>query len=253
MSEALLQVDNLAKRFGGIVASDDLTLTVAGGELHAVIGPNGAGKTTLIAQLSGQLMPDAGHIRFAGYDITQLPMHRRSALGLARSFQITSLFLDLSVLDNVALAVQAHAGHSFRFWRNARSEPELRDPARAALARVGLSERADRPAAALSHGEHRQLELAMALAGSPRMLLLDEPMAGLGPEQSTRMVEMLRALKKELTILLVEHDMEAVFALADRITVLVYGRVIATGAPADIRANAAVRDAYLGEQEATHG
>jgi branched-chain amino acid transport system ATP-binding protein len=253
MNEALLQADSLAKRFGGIVASDDLTLTVAGGELHAVIGPNGAGKTTLIAQLSGQLTPDAGHVRFAGNDITQLPMHRRSALGLARSFQITSLFLDLSVLDNVALAVQAHAGHSFRFWRNARSESELRDPARAALARVGLSERADWPAAALSHGEHRQLELAMALAGSPRMLLLDEPMAGLGPEESARMVEMLRALKRELTILLVEHDMEAVFALADRITVLVYGRVIATGAPADIRANAAVRDAYLGEQEATHG
>jgi branched-chain amino acid transport system ATP-binding protein len=253
MSEALLQVDNLAKRFGGIVASDDLALSVAAGELHAVIGPNGAGKTTLIAQLSGQLTPDAGAIRFAGNDITSLPMYRRSALGLARSFQITSLFLDLSVLDNVALAVQAHAGHSFRFWRDARSEPELRDPAYAALARVGLSERAKLPASALSHGEHRQLELAMALASSPRMLLLDEPMAGLGPEESARMVGMLRALKRELTILLVEHDMEAVFALADRITVLVYGRVIASGAPADIRANAAVRDAYLGEAEAAHG
>jgi branched-chain amino acid transport system ATP-binding protein len=248
----MLQVDNLAKRFGGIVATDNLTLAIAAGELHAVIGPNGAGKTTLIAQLSGQLAPDAGRIRFAGGDITQLPMHRRSALGLARSFQITSLFLDLSVLDNVALAVQAHAGHSFRFWRNARSEPELRQPARAALARVGLSQRADLPASLLSHGEHRQLELAMALAGSPRMLLLDEPMAGLGPEESARMVETLRALKRELTILLVEHDMDAVFALADRITVLVYGRVIASGAPADIRANAAVRDAYLGEQEAAH-
>jgi branched-chain amino acid transport system ATP-binding protein len=253
MSEALLQVDNLAKRFGGIVASDNLALSIAAGELHAVIGPNGAGKTTLIAQLSGQLTPDAGTIRFAGNDITSLPMYRRSALGLARSFQITSLFLDLSVLDNVALAVQAHAGHSFRFWRNARSEPELRDPARAALTRVGLGERAHLPASALSHGEHRQLELAMALASSPRMLLLDEPMAGLGPEESARMVGMLRALKRELTILLVEHDMEAVFALADRITVLVYGRVIASGAPADIRANAAVRDAYLGEAEAAHG
>jgi branched-chain amino acid transport system ATP-binding protein len=250
MSGTLLQADNLAKRFGGIVASDDLSLSVAGGELHAVIGPNGAGKTTLIAQLSGQLRPDAGVIRFAGNDITALPMHRRSQLGLARSFQITSLFLDLSVLDNVALAVQAHAGHSFRFWRAARSEPELRDPARAALARVGLSERAGEPASALSHGEHRLLELAMALAGSPRMLLLDEPMAGLGPEESARMVAMLRALKNELTILLVEHDMEAVFALADRITVLVYGRVIASGAPAEIRANADVRDAYLGEAEA---
>ena len=253
MSGPLLQVEKLAKRFGGIVATDDLSLNVANGELHAVIGPNGAGKTTLIAQLSGQIAADSGRIHFDGHDITALPMYKRSALGLARSFQITSLFLDLSVLDNVALAVQAHAGHSFRFWRDARKEAELRDPARAALARVGLADRADRQAASLSHGEHRQLELAMALAGSPRMLLLDEPMAGLGPEESARMVEMLRALKQELTILLVEHDMEAVFALADRITVLVYGRVIASGAPADIRANAAVRDAYLGEQEAAHG
>jgi len=253
MADALLQTENLAKRFGGIVASDDVTLAVAAGELHAVIGPNGAGKTTLIAQLSGQLAPDAGRIHFAGHDISALPMYRRSHLGLARSFQITSLFLDLSVLDNVALAVQAHRGHSFRFWRDARDEAGLREPARAALARVGLSAREQQPAAALSHGEHRQLELAMALAGNPRLLLLDEPMAGLGPEESARMVAMLRELKKELTILLVEHDMEAVFALADRITVLVYGRVIASGAPAAIRANSQVRDAYLGEQEAAHG
>lgn len=249
MSEPLLKVDHLGKRFGGIVATDDLSLAVGPGELHAIIGPNGAGKTTLIAQLSGQLSADSGRIYFASADITTLPMYRRSRLGLARSFQITSLFLDLSVLDNVALAVQAHAGHSFHFWRDARSEPELRDPARAALARAGLSERADWPASLLSHGEHRQLELAMALAGSPRMLLLDEPMAGLGPEESARMVDMLRALKGDLTILLVEHDMEAVFALADRITVLVYGRAIASGKPADIRANAAVREAYLGETE----
>jgi branched-chain amino acid transport system ATP-binding protein len=249
----LLRVEGLAKRFGGIVATDDLTLGIPEGELHAVIGPNGAGKTTLIAQLSGQLVPDSGRINFGGTDITGVSMPSRSLLGLARSFQITSLFLDLSVLDNVALAVQAHAGHSFHFWRNARREPELRDPARAALARVGLSARADLPASALSHGEHRQLELAMALASRPRMLLLDEPMAGLGPEESARMVSMLRDLKKELTILLVEHDMEAVFALADRITVLVYGRVIASGKPEDIRTNAQVRDAYLGEQEAVHG
>ena len=252
MSEPLLNVEHLGKRFGGIVATDDLSLSVGDGELHAIIGPNGAGKTTLIAQLSGQLSADSGRIHFAGNDITTLPMYRRSLLGLARSFQITSLFLDLSVLDNVALAVQAHAGHSFHFWRDARRESELRDPARAALARAGLSERADRPASLLSHGEHRQLELAMALAGSPRMLLLDEPMAGLGPEESARMVDMLRALKGELTILLVEHDMEAVFALADRITVLVYGRAIASGTPADIRANAAVREAYLGETEGAH-
>ena len=247
MSEIMLQAENLGKRFGGIVATDDLTLTVAAGELHAVIGPNGAGKTTLIAQLSGQLTPDSGRIRFDGRDITALPMHKRSTLGLARSFQITSLFLDLSVLDNVALAVQAHAGHSFRFWRDARLDKDLREPARAALTRVGLGDRADWQAAALSHGEHRQLELAMALAGNPRMLLLDEPMAGLGPEESARMVELLRGLKSELTILLVEHDMEAVFALASRITVLVYGRVIASGTPDDIRANAQVREAYLGE------
>jgi len=249
----LLRVESLAKRFGGIVATDNLTLSVPEGELHAVIGPNGAGKTTLIAQLSGQFVPDSGRVYFGGGDITGVSMPARSLLGLARSFQITSLFLDLSVLDNVALAVQAHAGHSFHFWRNARREPELRDPARAALARVGLSARADLPASALSHGEHRQLELAMALASRPRMLLLDEPMAGLGPEESARMVSMLRDLKKELTILLVEHDMEAVFALADRITVLVYGRVIASGKPEDIRNNTQVRDAYLGEQEAVHG
>jgi len=254
MNEPLLQVENLAKRFEGIVASDDLTLEVARGELHAVIGPNGAGKTTLITQISGELTPDAGCVRFAGTDITALPTYQRSALGLARSFQITSLFLDLSVLDNVALAVQAHTGHSFKFWRNARAEKELREPGRALLARVGLSDRADWPASVLSHGEHRLLELAMALAGSPRLLLLDEPMAGLGPEESTRIVGMLRALKQELTILLVEHDMEAVFALADRITVLVYGRVIASGRPAEIRSSKDVRDAYLGEDdaEATH-
>jgi branched-chain amino acid transport system ATP-binding protein len=249
----LLRVENLAKRFGGIVATDDLTFGIPEGELHAVIGPNGAGKTTLIAQLSGQLVPDSGRIYFAGGDITAVPMHARSALGLARSFQITSLFLDLSVLDNVALAAQARAGHSFHFWRNARHEPELRDPARTTLARVGLSARTDYTASALSHGEHRQLELAMALASKPRLLLLDEPMAGLGPEESARMVAMLRELKKELTILLVEHDMEAVFALADRITVLVYGRMIASGRPEDIRNNVQVRDAYLGEQEAVHG
>ena len=253
MADPLLQVEGLSKHFGGIVASDALSLEVTRGELHAVIGPNGAGKTTLIGQLTGLLLPDSGTVRFGGEDITALAAYQRSLLGLARSFQITSLFPDLSALDNVALAVQAHEGHSFHFWRDARKEPPLREPARAALARVGLAGRADLPASALSHGEHRQLELAMALAGRPRMLLLDEPMAGMGPEQSARMVAMLRALKGEVTILLIEHDMEAVFALADRITVLVYGRVIATGKPEEIRANAQVRDAYLGEAEATHG
>jgi branched-chain amino acid transport system ATP-binding protein len=250
VADALLQIDGLSKRFGGIVASDAITLEVPRGELHAIIGPNGAGKTTLIAQLSGQTLPDQGHIHFAGTQITHMPEYQRSQLGLARSFQITSLFLDLSVLDNVALAVQAHAGHSFKLWRNARRIPELREPALAALERVGLAARAQARASALSHGEHRLLELAMALAGKPRMLLLDEPMAGLGPEESARMVAMLTELKRQYTILLVEHDMEAVFALADRITVLVYGRGIATGLPADIRTNAQVREAYLGDDSA---
>ena len=249
MADTLLAVEGLTKRFGGILASDDIVLDVKQGELHAIIGPNGAGKTTLIGQLTGMLTPDSGTVRFAGEDITALPAYSRSLLGLARSFQITSLFLDLSVLDNVALAVQAHAGHSFQFWRDARKEKDLREPALAALARVGLADRADRQASALSHGEHRQIELAMALAGKPRMLLLDEPMAGLGTDESVRMVKLLRELKREYTILLIEHDMEAVFALADRISVLVYGRVIASGTPEVIRANKDVRDAYLGEQE----
>ena len=253
MPEGLLEIEGLSKRFGGVVASDAISLNVPPGELHAVIGPNGAGKTTLIGQLAGELAPDAGRIRFEGRDVTALPTWRRSQLGLARSFQITSLFLDFTALDNVALAVQAHAGHSFHFWRPARREDSLREPARAALARVGLASRADVLVSKLSHGEHRQLEIAMALATNPRMLLLDEPMAGMGPEESARMVTMLRELKRQLTILLIEHDMEAVFALADRITVLVYGRIIASDAPEAIRANEEVRQAYLGEQEAVQG
>jgi branched-chain amino acid transport system ATP-binding protein len=245
----LLQIEGLTKRFGGVVASDNIVLDVHAGELHAVIGPNGAGKTTLIGQLTGEIASDAGRVHFGGLDVTALPTYQRSARGLARSFQITSLFLDFTALDNVALAVQARAGHSFRFWHDARREPALREPAHAALARVGLAHRADVIVSNLSHGEHRQLEIAMALATRPRMLLLDEPMAGMGPEESQRMVKTLRELKGELTILLIEHDMEAVFALADRITVLVYGRVIATGAPEEIRANAEVRQAYLGDHE----
>jgi branched-chain amino acid transport system ATP-binding protein len=248
VAEPLLRIEGLAKHFGGVIASDDISLEVAAGELHAIIGPNGAGKTTLIGQLAGEIAPDAGRILFAGQNVTALATPRRSALGLARSFQITSLFPEFTALDNVALAVQAHAGHSFRFWAPARRAAELREPARAALGRVGLAARADTVVARLSHGEHRQLELAMALATRPRLLLLDEPMAGLGPDESGRMVELMRELKQEVTILLIEHDMEAVFALADRITVLVYGRVIASGAPAAIRKNAAVRKAYLGEQ-----
>ena len=256
MPEPLLKVAGLVKRFGGILASDQITLNVGAGELHAIIGPNGAGKTTLIGQLAGELRPDLGRIHFAGRDITRAPAYRRSALGLARSFQITSVFLDFSTLGNAALAAQAHAGHSFRFWRDARREPALRDVATEVLARVGLSDRAEVPAANLSHGERRQLEIAMALATRPRLLLLDEPMAGMGIDESARMVTLLQALKRQVSIVLIEHDMEAVFALADRISVLVYGRVIASGTPAEIRADPEVRQAYLGEQspsDARHG
>jgi branched-chain amino acid transport system ATP-binding protein len=247
-----LQIEGLTKRFGGVIASDAITLDIPRGEFHAVIGPNGAGKTTLIGLLAGEIAPHAGMIKFDGGDITALATERRSALGLARSFQITSLFHDFTALDNVALAVQAHAGHSFRFWNDARRDDALRQPAQAALARVGLADRAGMRVDRLSHGEHRQLEIAMALATQPRLLLLDEPMAGMGADESARMVAMLRELKGGITILLIEHDMATVFALADRITVLVYGRVIASGKPAAIRADAAVREAYLGEQEASH-
>ena len=255
MADSLLRVENLVRRFGGLIATDHLSLDVAPGELHAIIGPNGAGKTTLISQLTGQLTPNAGTIHFAGQDITRLPAYRRSRLGLARSFQITSLLSDFSAIDNVALAAQAHDGHSFRFWGNARKEKHLRDAARAALGRVGLAARADLLVSRLSHGEQRELELAVALATKPKLLLLDEPMAGLGATESARMVALLKELRREVTIVLVEHDMEAVFALADRITVLVYGRVIASGAPADIRRDDEVKRAYLGDQHvvASHG
>jgi branched-chain amino acid transport system ATP-binding protein len=248
VADPLLRVEKLVRRFGGILATDHVSLDVAKGELHAIIGPNGAGKTTLISQLTGHLAPNSGAISLAGRDITHLPAYRRSALGLARSFQITSLLLDFTAADNVALAAQAHDGHSFRFFADARKEKGLRDAAQAALQRVGLSERANVPVSKLSHGEQRELELAVALATKPQLLLLDEPMAGLGVTESARMVKLLGELRKEVTIVLVEHDMEAVFALADRISVLVYGRVIASGAPADIRQNEEVKRAYLGDQ-----
>jgi len=248
VAEPLLCVKDLMRRFGGIVATDRVSLDVARGELHAIIGPNGAGKTTLISQLTGQLTPDAGSVSLAGRDITRLPAWRRSALGLARSFQVTSLLLDFTAADNVALAAQAHDGHSFRFLGDARRENGLRNKALAALQRVGLAERADVVVSRLSHGEQRELELAVALATRPQLLLLDEPMAGLGVTESARMVNLLRELRKEVTIVLVEHDMEAVFALADHISVLVYGRVIASGAPSDIRQNEEVKRAYLGDQ-----
>jgi branched-chain amino acid transport system ATP-binding protein len=248
VAEPLLRVEKLVRRFGGIVATDNVSLDVATGELHAIIGPNGAGKTTLISQLTGHLSPHAGTVTLGGLDITYLPAHRRCALGLARSFQITSLLLDFTAADNVALAAQAHAGSSFRFFADARKEKGLRDAAHAALDRVGLAHRADVVVSRLSHGERRELELAVALASRPKILLLDEPMAGLGVTESQRMVKLLQELRKEVSIVLVEHDMEAVFALADRISVLVYGRVIASGDPAAIRQNEEVKRAYLGDQ-----
>lgn len=247
---ALLETRGLVKRFGGLVATDAVSIDVRPGEIHALIGPNGAGKTTLVSQLTGSLAPDAGTIHFAGRDVTRLPTHARVRLGLARSFQITSVLREFTALENVALAVQAHAGHSFRFLADARRDERLRGPARLGLEAVGLGARADTLAAALSHGEQRQLEIAMALAGDPKLLLLDEPMAGMGAEESQHMIDFLRALKSKRAILLIEHDMDAVFQLADRITVLVYGRAIASGTPDAIRANAEVRQAYLGEEVA---
>jgi branched-chain amino acid transport system ATP-binding protein len=251
VTDGLLGVRGLTKRFGGLVATDGVDLDVAEGETLAIIGPNGAGKTTLIGQLSGDLIPDAGTIRFAGADITALRAAARSQRGLARSFQITSIFRDFTALDNVALAVQAHAGHSFHFWTPARAERALREPAHAILEQVGLGARADVPAGTLAHGEQRQLEIAMALGTRPTLLLLDEPVAGMGADESQRMVQLLRALRGRHTIVLVEHDMDVVFALADRISVMVYGRVIASGTPEAIRANADVRRAYLGEETLT--
>ena len=247
MGDALLEVRALVKSFGGLTATSHVDLDVRERETHAIIGPNGAGKTTLIAQLAGDLRPDHGTIRFAGDDVTALGAPPRSRRGIARSFQITSVFRDFTALENVALAVQAHAGSSFSFFRDARRDPRLREPARAMLESVGLGPRADVLAANLAHGEQRQLEIAMALATRPRLLLLDEPVAGMAAEESQQMIRLLASLKTHHTMVLVEHDMDAVFTLADRISVMVYGRIIATGAPVEIRANDEVRRAYLGE------
>jgi branched-chain amino acid transport system ATP-binding protein len=248
MAELILEAQDLRKSFGALAATDGVSLELREGETHAIIGPNGAGKTTLISQLAGNLRPDSGSIRFDGDDVTALSAPARARKGLARSFQITSIYRDFTALDNVALAVQAHAGHSFRFWRPAREERALREPARAVLDEVGLGAKADVLAANLAHGEQRQLEVAMALATRPRLLLLDEPVAGMGLEESLRMVQFLSGLKGKRSIILVEHDMDAVFTLADRISVLVYGRIIASGTPEEVRANAEVRRAYLGEE-----
>jgi branched-chain amino acid transport system ATP-binding protein len=247
MSEPILRLASLSKSFGALKVSDAISLDVLAGETHAIIGPNGAGKTTLIHQISGALAPDAGRIAFDGHDVTELPMPARAHLGLARSFQITHVLPRFTALENVALAVQARSGSSFRFWQPAAQEEALNVPALEALEVVGLHARAHTAAGSLSHGEKRRLELAIALAQAPKLLLLDEPMAGAGAEETHRLVETLKGLKRRYTMVLVEHDMQAVFALADRISVLVEGRIIATGAPQAVRVDPAVRAAYLGE------
>ena len=246
MRPTILRIAKLSKTFGGVVATDELSLDVEQGELHAIIGPNGAGKTTLIAQLSGEIFPDSGRVFFQDKDITMLPPFKRSRIGIARSFQITSLMLEMNVIDNVALATQANEGHSYKFWKSARDDLDLNQSAMHTLREVGLEGREFEKVQNLSHGEHRQLEIAMALATQPHLLLLDEPMAGMGTEEGGKILEILKLLKKRKTILLIEHDMDVVFALADRITVLVYGRAIASGSPESIKADERVREAYLG-------
>ena len=248
MVEPVLRLERLRKKFGALVVTDDVTIDVMPGELHAVIGPNGAGKTTLINQISGLLAPDAGRILFAGRDITALPVHARAELGLARSFQVSSILPSFSALENVALAVQARTGSSFRVLGRADIEAALNGPAMAALADVGLAQRVHVRAGQLSHGEKRALELAIALAMEPKVLLLDEPMAGTGREETARLVDVLAKLKGRFSVLLVEHDMTAVFALADRISVLIYGRILASGTPAQVRADPRVVAAYLGDE-----
>jgi len=249
----LLRIRGLVKRFGGLAATDGVDLAVAPDEIHALIGPNGAGKTTLIHQIAGSLAPDAGRIEFDGRDVTRLGMHARVAGGLARSFQLVSLFPRLTVLDNLAFAVQARAGSSFRFWRPAADEDALFAEARMLAAEVDLAERVDARAGSLAHGEQRRLEIGLALATRPRLLLLDEPLAGLGPEESDRMVTLVSGLRARCTMLLVEHDMDAVFRLANRVSVLVSGRIIATGTPDEIRAHPEVRRAYLGDDATVEG
>jgi branched-chain amino acid transport system ATP-binding protein len=248
MAEPLLHLQGLCKNFGSLVVTDDVTLDVHAGEMHALIGPNGAGKTTLINQMSGLIAPDAGTVVFAGDDITALPPETRALRGMSRTFQISSILPGFAVLENVALAVQARSGSSFRFFGDAAAEPALNIPAMAALEAAGIADRANARAGELSHGEKRALELAIALAMQPRLLLLDEPMAGIGRDETERLVNLLLQLKGQLTMILVEHDMAAVFALADRISVLIRGRLLITGSPAQVRADPQVVAAYLGEQ-----
>ena len=252
MTAPVLKLTSLRKSFGALRVTDDVSLEIAAGELHAIIGPNGAGKTTLVHQISGLVAPDSGRIAFDGEDVTKLPMHARARRGLIRSFQLVSILPSFSARENVALAAQAISGSSFRFAGDAAAEPALNEIAMTLLARFGLAARAEFPAGLLSHGEKRQLELAIAMASQPKLLLLDEPLAGTSHEESARVIATLKDLKREVPIILVEHDMDAVFALADRVSVLVYGRIIASGAPDVVRRDPEVRSAYLGD-EATEG
>ncbi len=250
MTPPLLDVSGLEKRFGALVATDRVDLQVRRGEVHALIGPNGAGKTTFVSQLGGQLAPDRGRIVFDGVDVTSLAPHQRARRGLVRSFQITRLFKSASVLDNVALAVQAVSGSSFRAWRPMRADAKELERAREVLADIGLAAKATHAIDQLSHGERRALEVGMALASRPLLMLLDEPMAGMGADESARMERLIDVVRATSTVLLIEHDVDAVFRLADRVSVLVGGRLIATGAPDAVRADAAVVAAYLGDETA---
>lgn len=245
---AILSIRDLRKSYGALKVTDGISLDVEPGEVHAIIGPNGAGKTTFIAQLCGQIRQDSGQIIYGGRDVSQTDMAGRVRMGMARSFQITSILPGFTVRDNVAMAVQARSGSSFRFFRPAASEAELNEAAMDYLAQVGLTDRAGEIASNLSHGEHRQMEIAMALATQPDLMLLDEPFAGTGQQEAEMLLHLLQRFKGKVTMLLIEHDMNAVFALADRVSVMVYGRLIATGTPDEVRANADVRAAYLGDE-----
>jgi len=246
MSAPVLSLEGISKSYGALRATRDVSLHVAAGEIHALIGPNGAGKTTLVRQIYGSEAPDAGTIRLRGGAVNHLSVPRRVRNGIGRSFQISNVLMDFTVLENAMIAEAARRGAAFRFLRPAFTDPGLGEGAMAILARVGIEGRRDTRVADLAHGERRLLELALALAGDPLLLLLDEPMAGAGPEETQHMIEIISRLRGEVGILLIEHDMDAVFRLADRVTVLVEGAVIASGAPDDIAGDAAVRDAYLG-------
>ncbi len=248
MNKAILQIENLYKSFGAIQATKDVSFSVEQGDVHALIGPNGAGKTTLVNQLSGDIFPDHGTILFKDTDITRFKAHRRAQLGIARSFQITHIFEHLTVSENMALAIHSKNGHNFHFWKRALGSRQIKEDIAVAIDRVDLSSRSGQPASFLSHGEKRQLEVGMAMVGNPELLIMDEPMAGMGAGGTRELSQLINELRGKVTILLVEHDMDVVFSLADKVTVLVYGEHVATGTPDEIRADKLVRSAYLGEE-----